>query len=209
MKGRTIYKISIMQKLILLTYLILFSSFGNAQTCNYKKLSRTFDFIVGLQRKQQDATVSVIVVAKSSNKTVQTIQFYSEFIFDTDFKDCNAVRSYSTGINKDITEIDNDFGTFIVADFNFDGKEDFAIKKDSGGNGGPLYRYYLQENGQFKLDVFLSDTMGFFPSEINPDTKTLVTLVHANAYQLSKNSYQYNPKAKNWKKKKTTFLTYE
>ena len=47
-------------------------------------------------------------------------------------------------------------------------KEDFAIKKDSGGNGGPLYEFYLQNVRQkFVKDDFLTNTLEFFPS--NPE----------------------------------------
>ena len=103
--------------------------------------------------------------------------------------------------------MDNDYGSLIVADFNFDGREDVAIKNDSGGNGGPLYNYYLQNaKGIFVIDDFLTNTVQFFPSEINSLKKYLVTTVHATATQLSETTYRLDTATGQWKKINQRFI---
>ncbi len=124
------------------------------------------------------------------------------------FIDCKTVRSYSTGINKTSKAIDNDFGDLIIADFNFDNREDFAVKNDSGGNGGPTYNFYIQDkNKNFTIDKFLTTQMEFFPSKFITKSKRLVTYVHANAYQLSENIFEYNEKLKKWKYKESRLIS--
>lgn len=191
-------------------FFFLSSFFFNGQTCLHKKLSKNFNFEINLKRiNESDCEISLIVIDKETEKNIQIIKLNSDFIFEKDFKDCSTVRSYSTGINKRLVAEDNDYGDFIVADFNFDGKEDFAIKKDSGGNGGPFYFYYLQNNNsKFLMDKFLSESVEFFPIIINSRKKTLTTLVHANAYQQGKTIFKYNPKNRKWKILSKTLVEY-
>ena len=41
-------------------------------------------------------------------------------------------------------------------DLNFDGKDDIAVKFDSGGNGRPFYSFYIQNmSKKFELNAFL------------------------------------------------------
>ena len=197
-----------MNKYKFLLILLLSSLITNGQTCFHKNLSKTFNFKIELKRIKADSCkITLIVIEKKTLKNIQTIKLYSEFIFENDFKDCATVRSYTNGINKNRISIDNDFGDFIVADFNFDGKEDFAIKKDSGGNGGPVYSYFIQNNNsKFIFDNYLSNTMEFFPRKINNTKKTLTTLVHANAYEKCKKVYKYNSKTRKWKVISKTFV---
>ena len=193
-------------KSFLLLFFILIASSGNAQTCTYKNLSKNFDFSVSYKSKNEIKTISLIITQKATKKIFQEINFDSEYLSQFEFKECANVRSYSTGVNKNAKDLDNDFGNLIIGDFNFDGIEDLAIKQESGGNGGPLYNYYIQKNKKFVLDVFLTNTMKFFPSEIDKNKKILITYVHANAYQFSKNLYLYDTKTKKWKEGKSTLI---
>lgn len=193
-------------------YLILTIFFGLTvltalgQTCTNTRLSNTFDFKTSLNRIQFDiktdsCIITVFVKSKLTKLTVQTISFGTEFpLFKSSFVDCNNVRSYTTGINKNAEVVDNDFGDLIVADFNFDNKEDFAIKREEGGNGGPLYNYYIQTSGNtFRLDQFLSETMIFFPMNIKKSNKTLTTLVHASAVSVCETIYKLDSATNKWK----------
>jgi hypothetical protein len=135
-----------------------------------------------------------------SKKQVQKILANGTYLFSNVLKNCDFVRSYATGFNKGNEVVDNDFGDLIIADLNFDGKDDFALKKDSGGNGGPVYNFYVQNNGKFILDKFLTEQMEFFPTRINKNNKTLTTFVHANAYQLGEHTYRFA--ANKWKETK-------
>ena len=136
-----------------------------------------------------------------TKRTIQTVHITSNFLLgESSFVNCNNVRSYTTGINLNTEVVDNDFGDLIVADFNFDNKEDFAVKREEGGNGGPLYNYYLQTSpNTFKLDKFLSETMIFFPKEISKSNRTLITLVHASAVSVCETIYKFDSSTNKWK----------
>lgn len=185
-----------------------------AQKCLHKNLSEKFDFEIKLtkikiENEEIDSnSVKIIVLNKISNKK-QEINYGANYFFSKTFENCNSVRSYSTGENKNAEILDNDFGYLIIADFNFDKREDFAIINDSGGNGGPTYNFYIQnENEKFILDEFLTTQMEFFPTTFKNKSNELITYVHANAYQLSKNTYKYNITTKKWKFKKHRLVSY-
>lgn len=189
-----------MKNFILLFFIIVFPT-SYSQGCVYSKLSKTYSFLVSFR----DSFVTLTI---NNNKTgkKQVITYQAEFLID-EFESCNAVRSYITGYNKNTPIVDNDYGSLIVADFNFDGREDVAIKNDSGGNGGPLYNYYLQNaKGIFVIDDFLTNTVQFFPSDINPAKNQLITTVHATTMQLSETTYKLNTATGQWKKTNQRFI---
>ena len=184
------------------------------QVCYHKHLSKQYNFRTEIRRiKNADSLfdsciVTVIISYKNSNKSVQRIRYSSTYFFDTVFRDCNFVRSYITGKNKNVDAYDNDYGDFIVADFNFDNKDDIATKNNSGGNGGPEYYYYIQDNnGKFVVNKFLSEKMGYFPSSINKRSKTLTTTVHANVYQYGETTFKLNSKTRKLRKVRHRLLT--
>ena len=192
--------------LSLIVFFGLLASTALGQTCTYTKLSNTFDFKTS-QNKNQNAhdtdscIVTVYVISKLTNLTLLTICFSTEFyLFKNTFVDCNNVRSYSTGINNLQGVVDNDFGDIIVADFNFDNKEDFAIKREEGGSSGPLYNYYIQISPTaFKLDKFLSEKMIWFPTIFNEKKKTLTTLVPVNLMSVYETTYKLDTLTNIWK----------
>lgn len=145
--------------------------------------------------------LKVEVTEKNKSKVYQTVTIDCEGFYLNSFDNCKNVRSYITKVNSELPSGDeNDSGNFIVADFNFDGFEDFVIKSDPGGNGGPLYTYFLQaEDRKFYRSKYLSDIVQFFPTEINAAKKTLTTFLHANANQKNRRIFKYNLKAKKWK----------
>lgn len=198
-----------MRNILCAFFLFLISLFANGQKCTHRNLSETYNFAVELERvKDSDSCkITLLIIDKKTSKEIQKIFINSDFIFEKDFKDCRKIRSYSTHINDKTIDEDNDFGDLIIADINFDGKEDFAIKKESGGNGGSLYEFYLQNIGnKFIKDEFLTNTLEFFPSKIDNSKKTLTTIVHANAYQRCKMIYKYNSKLKKWKRISKSFV---
>jgi len=186
-----------------LTFLISLISLNVlSQTCSYENLSKSFNFkVIPIPKKEDLIQIVVEVTNKVNLKRAQTLTMECEGFYLDSFDDCKNVKSYSTKVNSKLpVGGENDSGNFIVADFNFDGLEDFAIKRDPGGNGGPLYAYFLQaEDKKFYKSSYLSNLVEFFPIEINIIKKTITTLVHANAYQKNKRTFKYNPKAKKWK----------
>jgi hypothetical protein len=202
-----------MKNTIILFVCLVFPKIALTQTCLHKNLSKEFNFEIKLRKIKNSKeeidsnAVRITIYNKISNKK-QEFNFGSSFLFEKTFIDCKTVRSYSTGINKNSKIVDNEFGDLIIADFNFDNLEDFAVKNDSGGNGGPTYNFYIQdENKKFKLDKFLTTEMEFFPTKFILKNKRLVTYVHANAYQLSENTFEYNVKTKKWKWKKRRLIS--
>jgi hypothetical protein len=177
----------------------------HAQTCLHTDLSKKFDYKITLHMKKItndsiDRDITLCIINKKNQAILQKINFISPFLFDTVYTDCNAVRSYITGKNEDMEAPDYDFGDLIIADLNFDGKEDIAIKYDSGGNGGPFYNFYLQSgNGKFVLSHFLTDHVGSFPKYVNSKHKTVTTQIHANVHQEGKKTFRYNPTTKKWR----------
>lgn len=187
-------------KLIILLCSISIS--GNSQTCIHKNLSKNFDFKISLVGKNTDSLkILATITQKSHPLKIQNLEIKTDGFYFDSYNNCDKVRSYSTKINDNLPSGDeNDSGNLIVADFNFDGLEDFAVKNDPGGNGGPVYAYFLQaEDKKFYKNSYLSDRVQFFPIKIDSIKKTMTTLVHASAYQKNRRIFKYNQKTKKWK----------
>ncbi|WP_345237366.1 FG-GAP repeat protein [Hymenobacter saemangeumensis] len=195
-----------MKTLPLIIFFILLASYTQGQVCTHPDLSNTLVFKTTLRRlKQPDGTLDSCIIRlaisnKLNQKPIQTISFSSNFLFASAFRQCRAVRSYLTGKNQDAPVVDNDYGDLIVADFNFDGREDVAVKNDSGGNGGPQYSYYLQtSSGKFILNKFLTNEMQFFPCSINKTRRTLTTQVHAGVNGLGETVFRLDGATQQWR----------
>lgn len=179
----------------------------------YSDLSYLYDYKVKYVRMYNikdldDSSIVYISILDKKTKTkLDSIEISSFFYFGGVFESKKNARSFITGKNKSKETIDNDFGDLIVADFNFDTKEDFAVVNDSGGNGGPLYTFYIQkEKGHFENDKFLTDSVIFFPSKINLKNKSLTTTVHADVCGFTETIYQFNSKSKQWKRKSSRYI---
>jgi hypothetical protein len=194
------------KKLRVVIVCLLLACQSNGQQCTHTNLSKNFDFTTSLNRIQKDGKETsecdiIVEIINKSTKHKQIIRLHSDWMFEVDYSNCKYVRSYTTNFNHKSDAVDNDYGDIIVADYNFDGMEDVAIKIDSGGNAGPWYAYYLQDKaGEFKKNSYLSEYVDLFPCEINPKEKTLITRVHANAVQLSETIYKLNITTGEWKK---------
>ncbi|MEM6265713.1 MAG: hypothetical protein AAGI38_24645, partial [Bacteroidota bacterium] len=144
--------------------------------------------------------IRVRPIVKKTRQQLDEIEIISTYLFSDAFTNCDDSRSYSTGVNSDDFAGDNDYGDFIVAEINFDGKEDFVVKRNSGGNGGPEYEYYIQKgNGEFTRDSFLSDSMRFFPNAFNSSGRQLTTVVHASAGYFGQTTYELDSDSLGWK----------
>jgi hypothetical protein len=181
------------------------STLAYGESPAHTQLSKIFNFQSTIKRYKTGHTDSCIVTVtvenKITNQASYTVHFTSNFFLgDSSFLNSN-VRSYTTGKNKFAEVSDNDFGDIVVADFNFDNREDFAVKREGGGNGGPLYNYYIQTpDTSFRLDSFLSDTMIWFPAYFDKTKTTLTTVVRANTEKSLWTSFQLNPSVGIWKR---------
>jgi hypothetical protein len=165
---------------------------------NHTDLSNEFDVHINFRRyffkrtnREDSCIAEVLLQDKHSKATLEAISITSRFYLDDAFKNRQNVRSYSTKTNADKQAVDNYYGDIIIADLNFDNKDDVIVINDAGGNGGTFYSYYLQNNNRkFILNSYLTDSMTYFPSKINSSNKTLTTYVHAGVCGLGKHIYK-------------------
>jgi hypothetical protein len=189
--------------------LIMISSILNGQTCTHVDLSNNYDFISNIERYKindgpDSCIITVNIICKKTNHNVHTIIITDFLLSDSSYINCNNIRSYITQKNQNNVVIENDYGDIIIADINFDNKEDIAIKKEDGGNGGPVYVFFIQKDDSFfEYDKYLSEIMQYYPEKINKNKKTLTTFVRANTYQNCRTIFKYNQKKNRWKKIKT------
>jgi hypothetical protein len=172
--------------------------------CELTDLSRAYDFKVDFTRKHRGDDTSaawlirIIVMDKKSGQVADSIVTTAYYLPDQ-WEDCEHVRSYTTGKNAKAQAQDNNYGQLVVADFNFDSREDFAIIHDFGGNGGPFYQFYLQdERHKFVYNAYLTDSVVYFPDQ-DAKTKRLVTYVHAGACCMGRHTYKMLPGGIEWK----------
>ena len=202
-------------KILFIVFIFTISSSSFGQTCIHYDISNNYNFKTNLKRikvgdNEDSSIVKITIFKKGNNKPIQTIKITSDYLFGNAYSDCNAKRSYVTLKNANSVVQDNEFGDIIVADFNFDTLEDLALKNNSGGNGGPTYNFYIQnDTGKFVFNRYLSNTMEFFPQYINKKKKTLTTLVHANAYEQCTSTYSQDTLIHKWKKISKIFLGYK
>jgi hypothetical protein len=187
--------------LTILFSFLLTSIFG--QTCVHDDLSRTLRVTTRIHRKAGDSDIThnwpieVTIIDKVSKKTIQVISFIAT-LYPEDFSKCSWARSYSTGKNRNAEVMDTDFGDIVVADFNFDSREDIAIKSDNE-NGGTYYRFYIQGKDKlFKLDSFLTDSMSIIPTYFNRAKMTLTTFQRAGARYEGEQIYRLDTRKNKW-----------
>lgn len=194
---------------------LAFYALAHAQTCTQTALSKKFDFkitrvITATKDGAEDHMYSKIIVLifnKNKKTAIQRIVIDADYLAEAVYQDCNNVRSYTTGKNKDIEVVDSDFGDLIIADLNFDGKEDLAIKRESGGAVGPFYEFYIQnEKNTFTKDTYLTEKMSSFPSDIDWKEKTLTTNIFATYYSSHQTVYKYNTVTKKWMLIKSQYI---
>ncbi|UKN00974.1 hypothetical protein K6119_14660 [Paracrocinitomix mangrovi] len=111
-----------------------------------------------------------------------------------------VTTSYITDFNTDMKIMDEYYGDVVIADVNFDNLEDLAIAYDTGASNGPFYTFYIQNNGHFERDGFLTDSVYKFPGKIDRRHKQITTYWHATASCSSENLFHYNSKTKSWKR---------
>ncbi|WP_116787357.1 XAC2610-related protein [Flavobacterium psychrotrophum] len=189
-------------KIFSLLFISLFSILVHGQDCTYSKISKQYNFKVHIKSVPQKGDAdSVFVSVRIFNKgemLLQKIEFSSN-LFLLPLTDCNDYRSYTTGVNKNRKVLDWDYGDIITADFNFDGLEDIAVKREQGGNSGPKYYFYVNtKDGVFKRDKFLSG-IGYFPAEFVAIQKKLIFRIRANSNETEIITSQYNAALQKWK----------
>ena len=175
------------------------------RTCELTNLSNQFDISVHLRRFNDGRQVydscilKFIITDKKTKYKIDSTQLTSLFLFSDTYLNCDSVTSFSTNYKNNREIVDNYFGDVVVADFNFDNKDDVAFITDIGGNGGPIYSYYLQSNNKFSVDKYLTDSVIYFPQIIDKKKQRLTTRVHAGACCEGVHIYQLNKSTNMWK----------
>lgn len=180
-------------------------SFSHYMTCVYKDLSHKYDFHLKFFRVRENKddyekiVFKVVILNKISSRIVDSISattFCSLHFFDN----CMNARSFITGASKDRAVIDGDHGDIVVADFNFDSREDIAIVNDCMSNAGRRYNFYLQDrNGRFYIDSYLTDKVSFFP-EINNEERTLVRWLRNGVCGSREDTYRFDIENGVWRR---------
>jgi hypothetical protein len=148
----------------------------------------------------EEQKIKINLVNKQTNK-IQEIDFIPKSLvikFDVRSSNCISYFNMEKLIIKSYQEIEG--GNMLIAlDVNFDGLEDFAIINYQGSNGGPQYAYYVQKpNKQFVLDSYLTETVRFFPFEINKNKKILTIMHPSGCCQIQTYKFQIQPNGE-WK----------
>lgn len=184
--------------------------------CSYSELSEQFDLSFrathfgNVNSRFHKSVLQIKVSEKGAMEVLDTIWISSMKLYDFMNRSCDSVTSYTTNFHSDRVSMDNYFGDLVITDLNFDGRDDIALIEDGGGNGGPFYGYYIQSKiGKFRRDSFLSDSMTFFPSEINKHRQQLITYVHAGACCVGKHVYQFNRARNSWRQISHEIIRYD
>lgn len=190
------------RKNLCLCFLLIFPRLLFAGNCVHTALSEIYNYAVTTTIKNEKIIdLSVSLQDKTTGKIFAKIKVPINRHKRTSllgvYDNCNS-RSFITGHNEKAPVIDGDYGDIVVADFNFDGKEDFAIKVNMGGNAGPYYFYYVFKDDNFILDKTLSGQLMLFPDVIDNKNKQLLIEWNTEGYYFKRRTFQYLPLKKKW-----------
>jgi hypothetical protein len=175
-----------------------------SQKCTFENLSKTYIYEIcrNIEKKGnvlQYSDLKIMIKEKESFKLIDSIYINKLGYFTISEEKCSDAKSYQTNQNIKEAIVDNYFGFFIVADFNFDKRDDFAFLNGLESTSGPYYDFYTQgNNNKFKKDAFLTDSIGFFPSFIDKKNKLLTTEIILGAWGASKVKYYFDRKKNSW-----------
>lgn len=171
--------------------------------CQLSNLSNQFNLEVRFSRYPSRESVSdsgavEIKIMEKSGKILDRLTTVSLLYSDNVFRTCDEVISYSTGVNIKKEIVNGQYGDLVIADFNFDGKDDIAVIKDAVSNSGSMYKFYVQdETKSFIPNNFLTDSVSYFPAKINRNTRTLTILV-AGMTSVGEHIYEVAKDGKQW-----------
>lgn len=161
-------------------------------------LSNEFDYDISVNHWKTADSIrgfsewKLTVIDKVTGQFTDSICLGSESYYEFVGNDRNRIRSLVTNTTDGFELHDNDQGDLIIADLNFDRKEDIALVRKSWGNGGPIYDFYIQgKHGQFSRDHYLSEIVMSFPEEINQAQRTIRTRTHANVMGAVIETYKF------------------
>jgi hypothetical protein len=188
----------------------------NTLKCKHTKLSKQFDIDLTVEHYLDTVTygkyhehsifVKLLIKDKKTQKLLDSILFvpgvgrYSYI----DCK-CNDVASYSTGVNVK-SKTAGEGGILVVADLNFDGKDDIALINDMGASNGPYYAFFIQNNdNKFIKNDFLTDEVMLFPYEIDSRRRQFTT-GWVTGTGCGHHIYQFYPHTNKWREIRSEWI---
>jgi len=162
------------------------------------KNSDEFKFSVSILEKDSDNRPSKlkIEITKDSNHIQDIIYKPNTWVAIKDSLEITQIDYYNKNLK--IQEGIEDYHDFIIADFNFDNLEDFAILYDYGGNGGPSYSYFFQnDQGQFIVNKQFPLNEGNFPKTLDKVNKTITLRIPSGCCKIKTTIFKLK-KDNNW-----------
>jgi hypothetical protein len=176
-------------------------------TAFYNQLSSAYNFrVIFYECPKQNVQRHYwkIIIEDKFRSVIDSVRQDAYVLYPT-LEEFSEYYSCSNNVNTVGEVINGYYGVFAVCDFNFDGKEDFAILTDLGGNGGAAYSYFIQhQQNHFYRENYLSDTMVCFP-DINRSRKTLTTKIHSGVCGWSESEFTLL-NATTWKRSKSRLI---
>ena len=164
-------------------------------------LSYTHNFKLTLYDIDEVNHWKIMIYDKKMN-VVDSISIQDMYCLYPEFIDNKFSASYITGINKNKLNTEDRYKCiFLVADFNFDSKDDFIIVWDMGAQAGNIYEYYIQQdNNKFVLDTFLTEQVSYFPTKTDAKNRqlTVESCAGGDVRKMIEDTYELD-KANNWK----------
>ena len=176
------------------------SIFYQTLSCNHTELSNQFDIELDFKRYIIDdysdsCLIKLLIKDKLTGENFDSILLNLEYLLGRDYENCDSVVSYSTGLNANREILDNYAGDIVIADLNFDGKDDIAFICGNYIDAGSRYAFFIQsDDRKFIKDDFLTDEMEYFPAKIDPLHKQLTTYGWRAKY-----TYQLDLLTNKWK----------
>jgi hypothetical protein len=174
--------------------------------CEQNNLSNQFGIELDVQRRSDktathdSCVINMYVKDKQTKKRLDTISITSTTNFIDLFASCDTVMSFTTGFNSKRLIVDNNFGYIVVADLNFDQKDDIAIMNDFGSVGGPFYSYFIQgDSKKFSFNRYLTDSVIYFPTTIDRTNHMITVFEHAGVCCTAEEVYQLDRQTEKWK----------
>jgi hypothetical protein len=196
--------------------------FGLQETYNLRHtgLSKQFDMALEIKHYvapesseyflTDSVSVTIDVTDKKTRKRLDRVDVMpSPWVcsYYLDDKRRGDATSYSTGFNADRELYDGYCGNVVVADLNFDGRDDIAAVVYSSVSDGPFYAFFTQTaDGKFLRDDFLTEHMTFFPSEMDSSSRRLTTWVHANAREVCRSIFELSRTTGKWRMVSQEFI---
>ena len=203
---------SIIKSILPVLFVIIVSpSFAQKVHCDYTLLSPIYDYSIDAAQHDRYKGIVTVTIKTKAGDTKQTITYApsdwellsytcSSMSFVTGYY-TNRERFGKTQGGAVVIEEGRDVD-IVVADFNFDGKEDFAVKDGyKFGDYKPFFRFYFQDdNGHFiEQTDFPYQGIDAITNTLPLDVDSLNQTVSYMKDRIYLSVFRYNSRKNTWK----------